>query len=190
MTVFPRNPSTCCSFSSSSSDHPRCELRSSLPLRRNSQGPCSAARLKLRRHNHSVKSNRVLGLTSSEDLPCLAPRRAPNARHVPANPRLLLPAVPPSRLTPGLGKDLHEALLLAAPQTKCQHARALPHLSGDRGKRPLAGTRRRRECGCGSYLICSASRLCCADRFPRDFDSAAQEWEQQNLQQQIEGRAA
>lgn len=41
-----------------------------------------------------------------------------------------------------------------------------------------------------AYLICSASRLCCADRFPRDFDSAAQEWEQQNLQQQIEGRAA
>lgn len=50
-----------------------------------------------------------LGLTTSEDLPCLTLRRVPNERHIPADPRLLLPSVPPSRLTPGLGKDLQVA---------------------------------------------------------------------------------
>lgn len=140
---------------------------------------------RLRRRNHSVKSTRVLGLTSSEDLLCLTAALGPlTQRHVPADPRLLLPSVPPSRLTPGLGKDLQ-----VANQTSACSGPA-PFSAETEGRGLQAGTRRRWECGCGSYLICSASRLCCADRFPRDFDSAAQEWEQQNLQQQIEGRAA
>lgn len=138
---------------------------------------------RLRRDNHSVQSTRVLGLTSSEDL--RASRRAGSLTHVTSlripgfsSRPCHLPASPP-----GSGRTCRWP-------SKPQHARALPHLCGDRGERPPAGPRRHRECGCGSYLICSASRLCCADRFPRDFDSAAQEWEQQNLQQQIEGRAA
>lgn len=117
-------------------------------MRRNSQGPCSVARLKLRRHNHSVKSNRVLGLTSSEDLPCLTPRRAPNARHVPGNPRLLLPAVPPSRLTPGAreGPARGSAARSTANQTSA--------CSG-----PAPSLRRQREEASGRHAAAPGVRL-------------------------------
>lgn len=77
--------------------------------------------MKLRRHNHSVKPHRVCSAQPALSI-FRASRCAQRAPPEPADhPRLLLPSVPPSLLTPGSAGT-------CSGQTKPQHAQALPRL--------------------------------------------------------------